>query len=261
MDFSTIAAVIADMDGVLWRGDTPLPGLHEFFDLMHERHIPFMLATNNSSRSPADYVAKLEGMGVQGVREEQIINSGTASVLYLKEHFPPLTRVHVLGGDGLRRVVQDAGYTLSDDGADVVVVGLDPQMNYERLKKAVMLIRAGAFFIGTNPDPTFPTTEGLIPGAGSLIAAVQTAAEREPVICGKPYAPMFEAALHMLGTAPAQTLMIGDRISTDIEGAQQVGLRTALVLTGVTTREELAVSPVQPDGVYEDLKTLVAAWR
>lgn len=260
MNFSNITAITTDMDGVLWRGDMPLPGLIEFFDLLRERDLPFVLATNNSSKSPADYVDKLAHMGVAGVQPEQIITSGTATISYLQAHYPPGARVHVLGGDGLRQLVTEAGFTLSDDRADVVIVGYDPLLTYERIKKAVFLIHAGAAFIGTNPDPTYPTPEGLAPGAGSIIAAVQIATGCNPIIIGKPHPPMFEAALRFLGTLPAQTLMIGDRLSTDIQGAQQVGLRTALVLTGVTTHEELVASSMQPDVVYDDLRALVAAF-
>jgi 4-nitrophenyl phosphatase len=261
VNFSTINAVIADMDGVLWRGDVPLPGMLDFFELLRARKLPFTLATNNSAKSPADYVAKLARMGAMNIREEQIITSGTASVSYMQSHYPAGTRVYVLGGDGLRKILIDAGFTVSDDGADVVMVGFAPQLTYERLKKAALLIRAGADFIGTNADPSIPTPEGLAPGAGSIIAAVKTATDCEPVIIGKPHPPMFEAALHLLGTVSSETLMIGDRLTTDIEGAQRVGLRTALVLSGATTREILAASDVQPDGVFEDLAELVAAWR
>lgn len=261
MNFSSIKAIIADMDGVLWRGDVPLPGIVEFFKLLLARGLPFVLATNNSAKSPADYVAKLERMGVFNVSEEQIITSGTASVSYVQARYPSGTRVYVLGGDGLRKILTDAKFTVSEDGADVVMVGFAPQLTYDRLKKASLLIREGADFIGTNPDPSIPTPEGLAPGAGSIIAAVRTATDCEPVIIGKPHPPMFEAALRFLGTPPAETLMIGDRLTTDIEGAQRVGLRTALVLTGVTTREELAASPVKPDEIFEDLVELVAAWH
>jgi 4-nitrophenyl phosphatase len=179
----------------------------------------------------------------------------------MQTRYSPGTRVYVLGGDGLRTILTDAGYDVSEDGADVVMVGFAPNLTYERLKKASLLIRAGADFIGTNPDPSIPTPEGLAPGAGSIVAAVQTATDCQPVIIGKPHPPMFEAALRFLGTSPAETLMIGDRLTTDIEGAQQVGLRTTLVLSGVTTREELATSSTRPDEVYEDLAALVMAWQ
>jgi 4-nitrophenyl phosphatase len=262
VNLSTIKAVIADMDGVLWHGDVPLPGLVEFFDLLRARGIPFALATNNSAKAPVEYVAKLARMGVLNVLPEQVITSGTATVSYMQTRYPPGTRVYVLGGDGLRAILTDAGYIVSEDGtAEVVMVGFAPNLTYERLKKAALLVRAGADFIGTNPDPSIPTPEGLAPGAGSIVAAVQTATDRQPLIIGKPHPPMFEAALRLLGTLPDETLMVGDRFSTDIEGAQQVGLRTALMLSGVTTREELAGFAKQPDGVYEDLPTLIAALK
>jgi 4-nitrophenyl phosphatase len=261
MDFSTIQGVILDMDGVLWRGDQPLPGIVPFFDAMRARGIPFALATNNSSRSPESYVQKLAKMGVTGVQIEQLISSGTATTIYLTTQYPPGTGVYVLGGDGLRELMIGAGFTLADEGAAVVVVGLDPYLTYEKLKRATLLLRAGASFVATNVDATFPSPEGLLPGAGSLVAALQTASDREPdAIMGKPHAPMFQAALHVMGTSPHNTLMIGDRLNTDVEGAARLGLRTALVLTGVSTLDEVEHAALKPDGVYDDLVALLAAW-
>jgi 4-nitrophenyl phosphatase len=261
MEFSAIRGVIIDMDGVLWRGDVSLPGLVPFFEMLRARSIPFVLATNNSSRAPESYAQKLANMGVPDVLPEQIITSGTAAASYLGMHYPPGTRVHVLGGDGLRQVMTEAGFTLADDDAGVVVVGLDPALTYDKLKRAAFLIRGGASFIATNDDATFPTPEGLAPGAGSLVAALVTATDRQPdAIMGKPHAPMYEAALRLLETPPTTTLMIGDRLNTDIEGAQRIRLRTAIVLTGVSTRAEVDASPVKPDGIYADLGALLAAW-
>jgi 4-nitrophenyl phosphatase len=261
MDFSTIQGVILDMDGVLWRGDQPLPGIVPFFDTMRARGIPFALATNNSSRSPESYVQKMAKMGVADVQIEQLVSSGTATVVYLTTQYPPGTAVYVLGGDGLRELMTEAGFTLADEGAAVVVVGLDPYLTYEKLKRATLLLRAGAGFVATNVDATFPSPEGLSPGAGSLVAALQTASDREPdAIMGKPHAPMFQAALHVLGTSPQHTLMIGDRLNTDVDGAARLGLRTALVLTGVSTVDEVEHATLKPDGVYDDLVALLAAW-
>jgi 4-nitrophenyl phosphatase len=260
MNLSTIRGVISDMDGVLWRGDEPLPGMTAFFDLMRTRAIPFVLATNNSSRTRADYVAKLAHLGIGGLQEAQIVTSGTTTVDYLCRMYPPGTRVHVLGGDGLKAMTTAAGFTLADSDARVVVAGIDFNLTYERLKTAAMLIRAGADFIGTNNDATFPKPEGLVPGAGSILAALRTATGREPRVMGKPGAPMFESALALLGTAAGETLMIGDRLDTDIVGADALGLPTALVLTGVTERAQLADSPVQPCGIYDGLTGLLNAW-
>lgn len=255
-----IKGVILDMDGVLWRGDEPLPGVAELFAFLTAQGIGFVLATNNSSKTPADYVAKLQRMSVHGVREAQILTSGTATASYLVSNYPQATPVHVMGGDGLKHLIAEAGFVLADL-ADVVVVGIDFALTYEKLKHAALLIRNGAAFIGTNGDATFPMPEGLVPGAGSLLAALQTATDRQPIIMGKPNAPMFEAGLKLLGTDAAHTLMVGDRLNTDVLGAQNVGLRTALVLTGVTTRDELVRNDVQPDGVYSDLTDLFAGWQ
>lgn len=259
MTLADITAVVSDMDGVLWRGDEPLPGLLEFFDLLQRQAVPYMLATNNSSKSPADYIRKLARLGVQTVPESAILTSGLATAAYLRERHPAGTRVHVLGGDGLRQAMTQAGFTLVDTDAAIVVCGLDWQLNYDKLQRAAYLIRAGALFVGTNPDTTFPMPEGLSPGAGSIIAAIAAATDREPLIIGKPHTPMFQAALELLGHPPAATLMIGDRLNTDIIGAAQVGMRTALVLSGITTSDELESAPVQPDLIYPDLLALVEA--
>ncbi|NWG16338.1 MAG: HAD-IIA family hydrolase [Chloroflexi bacterium] len=261
MNFRDIAGVIADMDGVLWRGSQPLPGLAAFFDFLRGVGIPIMLATNNSSQTPYTYLQKLTGMGVNGVAEDQIITSGTATADYLQAAYPPGTPVHVLGGDGLKQIIRQAGFPSGQDEARVVVAGVDFDLTYAKLKHACALVRAGADFIGTNADATFPLPDGLAPGAGSILAAMATATGRQPTVIGKPGAPMFEMAMRRMGTAPENTLMIGDRLNTDIEGARRAGLKAALLLTGVTTREELAASPIQPDGVYNGLPDLMAAWQ
>ena len=261
LDFSQIKAVISDMDGVLWLGDTPLPGLHPFFEHVQSRQIPYALATNNSMKAPADYVHKLAGFGLN-VPESAILNSGLVTMIYLRRHFPPGTGIHVFGGDGIRTLVRQAGFTLTDEGAAAVVVGLDYNLNYEKVKRAALLIRAGAQFVATNDDATIPIPEGLAPGGGSMVAALRTATGREPdATMGKPHPPLFEAAMEFLGSDPAHTLMIGDRMNTDIAGAVRYGLRTALVLSGVATREEALASETPPEAIFDDLGALVTAWQ
>lgn len=266
MDFSNLEAVIMDMDGVLWRGDTPLPGMRDFVAFLRELGLPFALATNNSSRLPTDYVAKLKRLGIDAMQPEQIVTSGTATAAYLRANYPPQTRVHVLGMDGLRAMLREAGLHVVDEGESdpdvaVVVAGIDFNLSYAAASRAALLIRGGAAFIGTNPDKTFPTPEGLVPGAGSLLALLEAATDVPPLVIGKPETAMFGAALEQLGSSAARTLMIGDRLNTDILGAQAAGMCTALVLTGVTTRDELKQSDVQPDGVYEDLPHLQRDWQ
>jgi 4-nitrophenyl phosphatase len=249
------------MDGVLWRGDQPLPGLAALFAWLRERHIPYALATNNSSRTPADYAAKLTGMGVADIPVSQIITSATATAAYLSGRYPAGTRLYVVGGAGLRAALDQAGFDLETQAAPQgVVVGLDPDLTYDKLRQATLMIRAGADFYGTNGDLTYPMPEGEVPGAGSIIAALEAASGRSAIVIGKPERPMFEAALSATGTTPDTTLMVGDRLETDIAGAKALGLATVLVLTGVTTPDDLALSAIWPDVAYDDLTALIRTW-
>jgi 4-nitrophenyl phosphatase len=260
----TIAGVVLDMDGVLWKGDEALPGVTALFDHLSARNIPFALATNNSMKSPAEYVGKLAQLGAPRIDKTQIITSGVAAVEYLKATYPKDNPVHVVGGDGLKGLVVAAGFPLhylDRTPAKVVLVGLDMRLTYDKLRRATLLIRGGADFIGTNDDATFPTPEGLVPGAGSLLALLRTATGREPLLMGKPSAAMFDAALKIVGTPPEKTLMIGDRLDTDIAGAAKAGFKTALVLTGVSSREDADRAEVKPDAIYADLPALLTAWK
>lgn len=269
MNYKHIRGVVLDMDGVLWRGMQPLPGLPELFAWLAESQTPYALATNNSSKTQADYIRKLATMGIDGVPEERIITSGTATAAYLSSRYIPGTRVHLLGMAGLAQILTEAGFDVvtggdaddtDDEPIEVVVAGVDFELTYAKLRRAALLIRAGAEFIGTNPDRTFPSPEGLVPGAGSLIAALEAATDRRAIIMGKPASPMFQTALDVLDVPPAQALMIGDRRDTDILGAQEVGMQTALVFTGVTTPDDLTGGEVWPDVAYEGLPDLLKAW-
>lgn len=259
MDLGDIRGVVSDMDGVLWRGDTPLPGLVPFFSLLQDRKLPWVLATNNSSKSRQDYVRKLASMGVPDVPAGNIVTSGTATAAWLRRRFAPGTRVHVFGGEGLREELRNAGFCIENSDVTVVVAGLNRDFSYEDLHLASTLIRNGACFVGTNPDTTFPAANGVAPGAGSLLAALAAASGVEPTIIGKPHPPMFEAALELLGTDASETLMIGDRMNTDILGAARVGMRTALVMTGIASHDDLDDSAPGPDLICESLPALTVA--
>ncbi|MCY3945345.1 MAG: HAD-IIA family hydrolase [Anaerolineaceae bacterium] len=259
MDLGDIRGVVSDMDGVLWRGDVPLPGLVPFFSLLQDKDLPWVLATNNSSKSRQDYVRKLAAMGVPDVPAENIVTSGTATAAWLRRRYAPGTRLHVFGGDGLRDELRNAGFCVADSDVSAVVAGLNRDLNYEELRLASDLIRNGACFVGTNPDTTFPAANGVAPGAGSLLAALAAASGVEPTIIGKPHPPMFEAALELLGTDASQTLMIGDRMNTDILGAARVGMRTALVMTGIASHNDLDNGAPGPDIICESLPSLTAA--
>jgi 4-nitrophenyl phosphatase len=260
MTLTDIKAVVSDMDGVLWRGQVPLPGMPEFFAFLREQGIPFTLATNNSGKHPLEYVQKLAEMGVPDLETWQIVTSGTATVDYLKEKYPDGARLYVIGNPGLFRVLEEAQFTITAENVDAVVVGIDSDFTYEKARTATLLIRYhGAAFIGTNPDVTYPSPAGLVPGAGSVIGMIQLATDATPTIIGKPQRAMFDVAVNRLGTSASETLMLGDRLNTDIEGGQAAGLKTALVLTGVSHREE--INNIQPDFVFDDLIALVNAWR
>ncbi|MGC9400365.1 MAG: HAD-IIA family hydrolase [Anaerolineae bacterium] len=256
-----VRALIVDMDGVLWRGDSPLPGLHAFFDLVRARHLRYTLITNNSSRTPEDYVAKLARFGVE-TKVEHVLNSSLATADYLAARAASGATVFPVGGPGVRAALRSRGFRLVEDGSpvDYVVVGWDVDMNWETMARAALLIRGGAEFIGTNPDRSYPSERGLVPGAGAQLALLETATDVRPVIVGKPEPVLYRQALQRMDATPAETLVIGDRLDTDILGGVRLRMRTALLLSGVQQEADLATSPVHPDLVFEDLRALVTAW-
>jgi 4-nitrophenyl phosphatase len=260
-DLAAVRAVVLDMDGVLWRGEEVVPQAPAFLDYLRGRGIPFALATNNSGQAPPDYDAKLARLGLGPVPYERIITSGVVTAHYLKAHLPPGSGVYVVGGDGLRALVQQAGFVLTDTDVAAVVAGIDRQFTYQKAWTATKYIRAGALFIGTNPDVTFPMPDGPSPGAGSILAMLAAAGGRQPLIMGKPAAHMFEDAVAALGTTPAETLMIGDRFDTDIVGARAAGLQTALVMTGIESRTSITLhGDLRDTLVVDDLAALHAMW-
>jgi 4-nitrophenyl phosphatase len=258
-DIHSLKAFVFDMDGVLYAGTQRLPGAAELLNALQQKNFPFICLTNNSTATPRKVAERLKPMGID-VDAAHILTSSLVAATHLKQLRPDGARVFVIGEDGLREPVHDAGFTLADEGpADFVVLGMDRTITYDKLKRATLLIRAGTPFIATNPDPTYPTPEGLVPGCGSLIAALQATTSVSPLIIGKPEPAGFQLALKLLGTDADHTAAIGDRLDTDILGGQRAGLHTVLVLTGVTQRDELPHFPIQPDWVFNDLVELQRA--
>ncbi len=249
---------VLDMDGVLWHGSRPSPGMVEFFDRMRLRGMGYVLATNNSSRTVEQYVEKLANMGVQ-VSPKEVITSAYATADYLLTITKPGAKVFAVGEIGLVTALESRGFLLTEDGAEFVVVGLDRSFSYEKMAQALELIQKGAQYIGTNSDLTFPAADAIRPGAGAMLAGISAASGVEPLIIGKPEPLMFQLALARLGTAPERTAMVGDRLETDILGGLNAGLRTILLLSGVTDRELLANSSIRPEWVLEDIRALTAA--
>lgn len=255
-------AWIFDMDGVLYRGSQALPGVRELLDALTLRERQFMLATNNSTATPEAYEAKLAAMGIE-VSAAEVLTSGLATRDYLLQTLPDGAGIYVIGMPALRELLF-AGTPFhpvqyGEEQPEAVVVGLDLGFTYDKLKIANEAIRHGARFIATNADATLPTEAGLVPGAGSIIAALETASGQRPVVIGKPETPMLEAAMARMGVGPDETVMIGDRLDTDILAGARAGVPTVLVLTGVSTREDLATAEALPDVVVSDLPSLVEA--
>jgi 4-nitrophenyl phosphatase len=251
-----IKALIIDMDGVLWRDSKPLLDLPAVFSDISQRGFKVVLATNNATRSIPGYLDKLCDFGIV-LKAEQVINSAVATTLYLQEKHPNGGRVYVIGENGFLETLQSYGFYSADDDVIAVLVSMDRGLTFEKLRKATLLIRAGVPFIGTNPDRSFPTPEGLVPGTGAILAALKAATDTEPVIIGKPKPEMYRIALDRLESSPQETLVIGDRLETDIAGAQALGCHTALVLTGVSSKEEAQAWTPPPDFVSKDLATLI----
>lgn len=256
---SSIRALLIDMDGVLWVGQQPLPGVRPFFEFLRTRQIRFILVSNNATRR-ADYtVQRMQTMGVE-IPAENVLTSADATPRWLAGKMPGVKRAYVVGEDALLDALRESGIDSVPENADVVIAGLDRNLTYEKLKRATLEIRRGAKFIATNTDRTLPTEEGLTPGAGSIVAALAAATDVEPLVIGKPGRPMFDLALEMAGTMVTETAMLGDRLDTDIDGAAAIGLTTLMVLTGVSTRAEAANNKYKPDFIFDDLIALAGAW-
>ncbi len=259
--WSTVRAVLFDMDGVLYRGDQPLGGVNEMLAFLTAHNIEYACITNNATRTPAQFAAKVQAMDLH-IPADRIITSSVATNVYLRSIAPEGTPVYAVGMDGLHEPLFGDGYfVLNEKTPKYVVVGADFELTYQKLRTACLAIRAGATFLGTNPDTTFPAEDGIVPGAGAILAALVAATGQQPQIIGKPAPAMFEAAMKLLFAEPATTLVVGDRYDTDIVGAAQAGLRTAMVLTGVSTAAEAAQGPISPELIVADLPELLARWQ
>ena len=254
-----IRALILDMDGVLWRDQQPIGYLPEVFRRIEERGYKAALATNNATLSIQQYLNKLDGFGVH-LDAWQIVNSAEATAAYLEKLFPDGGRIFMIGENGLEETLNRRGFVHSDDDEEeviAVIAGLDRKLTFEKLGKAARHIQSGVLFIGTNPDRSFPTPKGLIPGAGAILAALEAATDIKATIIGKPQPEMYLLALQRLGTRPEQTLVVGDRLETDIAGAQAIGCRTGLVLSGIADEPAGLAWRPKLDYIEADLTTLI----
>lgn len=247
---------IVDLDGTLYRGKEALPFARGFLEAVKTSGAPFLLMTNNATRTPEEVAAHLNGIGIPAAPRD-VFTAAQAAAAYLAEQGGGRgRRVFCIGERGLIAALEQAGHTLCEEGADYVVQGLDRSFDYGKLTKAMSLIRGGAVFVQTNPDKRLPVEGGFIPGAGSIGAAVAVAAGVEPVIVGKPSPIIMKYALERIGLPPSRVWMVGDNVQTDIAAGQAAGCRTALVLTGVSSKAEGEAAQVEL--IADDLRTFAA---
>jgi 4-nitrophenyl phosphatase len=257
---SQIKSLILDMDGVIWRADTPIGDLAGIFTRIRERGLKYVFATNNSTNTSEQYVARLKGFSVEA-EPWQVVTSSQAAAHAMAQRLPPGTKVFMIGEDGIRMALLERGFEIlsveNAPMAEAVVMGIDRNVNFQKLCEATLLVRRGVPFYATNPDKTFPTPRGQIPGAGAWYSIVVTASDVQPIVAGKPYPFLMELALEKLGTKKEETLVVGDRLETDIAAGQAMGCPTALVLSGVSTLEQANLWLPKIDWITSDLSSLI----
>ncbi len=249
-------AFLLDLDGVLYRGDEPVDGAAAAVEALRQAGKGIAFVTNNASRTPADVVQHLAGVGVVAFVEE-VETSALTTAAALRER--GLTSAFVIGEAGLRDALTEVGLEIAEAGASVqaVVIGWDRSFTWERLREASLAVQAGADLFASNADATYPAPDGTTwPGAGSILAAVEAATGVRATVFGKPNGPILEAALARAGGG--HPLVVGDRVETDIEGARRLGWDSALVLTGISTRDDLGPAGISATYVVEDLLALLS---
>ncbi len=236
---SQIKSLILDMDGVLWKADSPIGDLPAIFSRIRERGLKVAFATNNGTRTPAQYVERLAEFGVPAEPWQVVTSSSGRSRPSLPEVSRNGGQVFAIGGPGVMTALQEQGFELLSveqaEKAQAVVMGIDVEINFEKMREATLLVRRGIPFFATNPDKTFPTPRGEIPGAGAWLSVITTATDIQPIFAGKPAPYLIDLARDRLGTSKEETLVVGDRLETDIAGGQAAGCPCALVLSGVST--------------------------
>jgi 4-nitrophenyl phosphatase len=257
MSAKNIRALLLDMDGVLWRDMEAIGDLPSILAQITAKGFKLAFVTNNATRTVEQYQEKFRGFKVEAAAE-QIFTSSKATGEYLQKRFPQGGNVYLIGERGLQEAMQEAGFTIANNECLAVVVGLDRELTYEKLKRAALLILRGSAFIGANPDPSLPSPEGDVPGAGSILAALQAATGIKPLIIGKPERALLDSAMVQLGVSPSETLVVGDRVETDIAAGQKAGCRTALLLSGVTSESAARAWQPAPDYIEKDLATLIS---
>lgn len=242
---------ITDMDGVLVRGDTVIPGAPEFIQRLKARNIEYLVLTNNPLYTPRDLAHRLRSIGLE-IPPERIFTSAMATAYFLQSQRPNGT-AYVIGESGLTEPIHNVGYIITDIDPEYVVLGETHTYNITHITKAIRLIIAGARFIATHPDPAGPSDQGIVPACGAMAALIEKASGKAPFFVGKPNPLMMRMALNYLGVHSEDTVMIGDRMDTDIVAGVESGMETILVLTGVTKREDVDLYPYRPTRIVNSI--------
>jgi NagD protein len=242
---------LIDMDGVLISGDMTIPGAVSFIERLNKGNIKYLVLTNNPIYTPKDLAHNLQKMGLD-IPPELIFTSAMATAQFLEKQRPNGT-AYVIGESGLTSAMHEAGYIITEHDPDYVVLGETSAFSLENLTKGIRLIIDGARFVATNPDPSGPTAMGIVPACGAVAAMVEKATGVEPFFIGKPNPLMVRTALNYLGVHSEETIIVGDRMDTDIIGGVQNGMDSILVLTGVTKHEQIERYSYIPTYVYDSV--------
>jgi len=248
-----IKGLVIDLDGSVYVGDKPISGVPEALEELRSKGIKLLFLTNNATKTPQEYVKKLEGMGIRASIEE-VLTSSVIAASYIKRVYGP-SRIFVVGTKALEEVLRSHGHEIVAFDSDVVVAGLDFNFDYQKLARASREIRRGAKFVATNIDATIPLEDGVMPGAGSIVKAIEIASGVRPLVVGKPSRIAMREALMRLGLRPSEVLVVGDRPETDVKMGKRFGCITALVLTGVVKEAALKGLPetLRPHFVLKSL--------
>lgn len=246
-----IRLFVLDLDGTVYLGDRLLAGTTDFLQAAEAHGKKVLFFTNNTSRNPQEYIDKLGRMGISITRKD-IMTAGDVTIRYLNRHFLG-KRVYLLGVPALEQSFREGGIPLVEETPDLVVVGFDKTLTYEKLERACTFLRRGAVFLATHPDINCPTEAEPIPDCGAFCAAITASTGLRPKALGKPAPETVEMVLEATGMKKEETAFVGDRLYTDVACGTKNGANGLLVLTGETTRADLAASDFTPDGVFQSL--------
>ena len=255
IDFKSKKGFICDMDGVIYHGNKLLPGVREFIDWLHQEKKEFLFLTNSSGYTPRELQQKLARMGLE-VSEDHFYTSALATAAFLKEQAPGCS-VYAIGEAALFNALYDAGITMNDVDPDYVVVGESKSYSLDTLTKATNLVLGGAKLIGTNPDVSGNIEVGIAPACGALVAPIELATGKKAYFCGKPNPLMMRTGMRLLGCHSAETVMVGDRMDTDVISGLESGMSTVLVLSGVTAPEDIGHFAYRPNVIFDGVGDIV----